>query len=78
MLPKECKLGLHMQNGTNDIERLNPYIILILKLPKLNGDNQNYQSHPTLDISGPITLSKQALVDRQLLFAISETEIFRF
>jgi len=67
-----------MQNGTNDIERLNPYIILILKLPKLNGDNQNYQSHPTLDISGPITLSKQALVDRQLLFAISETEIFRF
>ena len=78
MVPKECKLGLHMQNGTNDIERLNPYIILILKLPKLNGDNQNYQSHPTLDISGPITLSKQALVDRQLLFAISETEIFRF
>ena len=78
MVPKECKLGLHMQNGTNDIERLNPYIILILKLPKLNGENQNYQSHPTLDISGPITLSKQALVDRQLLFAISETEIFRF
>ena len=78
MVPKECKLGLHMQNGTNDIERLNPYIILILKLPKLNGDNQNYQSHPTLDISGPITLSKQALVDRQLRFAISETEIFRF
>ena len=78
MVPKECKLGLHMRNGTNDIERLNPYIILILKLPKLNGDNQNYQSHPTLDISGPITLSKQALVDRQLLFAISETEIFRF
>ena len=78
MVPKECKLGLHMQNGTNDIERINPYIILILKLPKLNGDNQNYQSHPTLDISGPITLSKQALVDRQLLFAISETEIFRF
>ena len=78
MVPKECKLGLHMQNGTNDIERLNPYIILILQLPKFNGDNQNYQSHPTLDISGPITLSKQALVDRQLLFAISETEIFRF
>ena len=62
MVPKECKLGLHIQNGTNDIERLNPYIILILKLPKLNGDNQNYQSHPTLDISGPITSSKQAFL----------------
>ena len=62
MVPKECKLGLHMQNRTNDIERLNPYIILILKLPKLNGDNQNYQSHPTLDISGPITSPKQAFV----------------
>ena len=58
MVPKECKLGIHMQNGTNVIERLKPYIILILKLPKLNGDNQNYQSHPTLDISGPITLPK--------------------
>ena len=67
-----------MQNGTSDIEHPNPYIILILKLPKLNGDNQNYQSHPTLDISGPITLPKQAFVDWQLCFAISETEIFRF
>ena len=63
MVPKECKLGLHMQNGTSDIEHPNPYIILILKLPKLNGDNQNYQRHPTLDISGPITLPKQAFVD---------------
>ena len=52
-----------MQNGTNDIERLNPYIILILKLPKFNGDNQNYQSHPTLDITGPITILIQAFVD---------------
>ena len=52
-----------MQNGTNDIERINPYIILILQLPKLNGDNQNYHSHPTLDISGPITILKQAFVD---------------
>ena len=67
-----------MQNGTNDIERINPYIILILQLPKLNGDNQNYHSHPTLDISGPITLPNQAFVDWQLRFAISETEIFRF
>ena len=67
-----------MQNGTNDIERLNPYIILILKLPKLNGDNQNYQSHPTLDISGPMTSPKQAFVDWQLCFAISETKIFIF
>ena len=63
MVPMECKLGLHMQNGTNDIERINPYIILILQLPKLNGDNQNYQSHPTLDILGPITILKQAFVD---------------
>ena len=62
MVPKECKLGLHMQNGTNDIERINPYIILILQLTKLNGDNQNYHSHPTLDISGPITILKQAFV----------------
>ena len=63
MVPKECKLGLHMQNGTNDIERINPYIILILQLPKLNGDNQNYQSHPTFDITGPITILIQAFVD---------------
>ena len=63
MVPKECKLGLHMQNGTKDIERLNPYIILIVQLPKFNGDSQNYQSHPTLDISGPITILIQAFVN---------------
>ena len=63
-----------MQNGTSDIEHPNPYIILILKLPKLNGDNQNYQSHPTLDILGPITILKQAFVDFKQFFSIYEAK----